>query len=39
MSGTHDISFYCDDVEETMAELKGRGSSSPIRWRIMGTGS
>ncbi len=24
-SGTHDISFYCDDVEETVAELKGRG--------------
>jgi catechol 2,3-dioxygenase-like lactoylglutathione lyase family enzyme len=24
-SGTHDISFYCDDVAKTMAELKGRG--------------
>jgi predicted enzyme related to lactoylglutathione lyase len=24
-SGTHDISFYCDDVEKTMADLKGRG--------------
>jgi catechol 2,3-dioxygenase-like lactoylglutathione lyase family enzyme len=24
-SGTHDISFYCDDIEKTMAELKGRG--------------
>jgi Glyoxalase/Bleomycin resistance protein/Dioxygenase superfamily len=24
-SGTHDISFYCDDVEKTMAELHERG--------------
>jgi predicted enzyme related to lactoylglutathione lyase len=24
-SGTHNISFYCDDIEQTMAELKGRG--------------
>lgn len=24
-SGTHDISFYCDDLEKTVAELKGRG--------------
>jgi catechol 2,3-dioxygenase-like lactoylglutathione lyase family enzyme len=24
-SGTHDISFYCDDIEQTMAELKARG--------------
>jgi catechol 2,3-dioxygenase-like lactoylglutathione lyase family enzyme len=24
-TGTHDISFYCDDVEETVAELKARG--------------
>jgi len=23
--GTHDISFYCDDIEETVEELKGRG--------------
>jgi predicted enzyme related to lactoylglutathione lyase len=23
--GTHAISFYCDDVAETVAELKGRG--------------
>lgn len=23
--GTHDISFYCDDVHATVAELKGRG--------------
>ena len=24
-SGTNDISFYCDDIEATMAELKTRG--------------
>ncbi len=24
-SGTHDISFYCDDVAQTVRELKGRG--------------
>jgi predicted enzyme related to lactoylglutathione lyase len=24
-SGTHSISFYCDDLEATMAELSGRG--------------
>jgi catechol 2,3-dioxygenase-like lactoylglutathione lyase family enzyme len=24
-SGTQDISFYCDDVERTVAELKARG--------------
>src|SRR5438270_10776517 len=24
-SGTHDISFYCDDIEKTVAELKSRG--------------
>jgi catechol 2,3-dioxygenase-like lactoylglutathione lyase family enzyme len=24
-SGTHDISFYCDDIEKTVAELKRRG--------------
>jgi catechol 2,3-dioxygenase-like lactoylglutathione lyase family enzyme len=24
-SGTHDISFYCDDVKKTVAELKARG--------------
>jgi len=23
--GTHDISFYCDDVQKTVAELKSRG--------------
>ena len=24
-SGTHDISFYCDDIRMTVAELAGRG--------------
>lgn len=24
-SGTHDISFYCDNIEETVKELKGKG--------------
>jgi hypothetical protein len=24
-SGTHDISFYCDDINQTVKELKGRG--------------
>ena len=24
-SGTHNISFYCDDIEQTVAELKQRG--------------
>lgn len=24
-SGTHDISFYCDDIERTVADLKSRG--------------
>jgi catechol 2,3-dioxygenase-like lactoylglutathione lyase family enzyme len=25
VSGTADISFYCDDIEQTMSELKARG--------------
>lgn len=24
-SGTHDISFYCDDIHKTVDELRGRG--------------
>jgi hypothetical protein len=24
-SGTSDVSFYCDDIEQTMAELKSKG--------------
>ena len=23
--GTHDVSFYCDDLRATVAELEGRG--------------
>jgi len=26
-AGTHDVSFYCDDIEGTVAELKSRGVS------------
>ena len=25
LSGTHNISFYCDDIQRTVAELKARG--------------
>jgi predicted enzyme related to lactoylglutathione lyase len=25
LSGTHDISFYCDNIKETVKELKSRG--------------
>ena len=25
LDGTHDISFYCDDIESTVAELERRG--------------
>ena len=24
-SGTHNVSFYCDDIEQTVAELESRG--------------
>ena len=24
-AGTHDVSFFCDDIAETVAELEGRG--------------
>ena len=24
-SGTHDVSFYCDDIESTVADLRARG--------------
>src|SRR5690242_9689555 len=24
-SGTHNISFYCDDIEQTVAELQAKG--------------
>jgi catechol 2,3-dioxygenase-like lactoylglutathione lyase family enzyme len=37
-SGTHDISFYCDDIERTVAELKARGVefSEPVTNRGYG---
>ena len=38
-SGTHDISFYCDDIEKTVAELKAAASSSPGRSRTTATAS
>ena len=25
VSGTHDISFYCDDIRKTVAQLKAKG--------------
>jgi hypothetical protein len=25
LSGTHDISFYCDDIQQTVMELKEKG--------------
>lgn len=33
VSGTHDISFYCDDIEQTVKELKEKGVEfeGPIR--------
>lgn len=33
-SGTHDISFYCDDIERTVAELKGR-KEVRMRWTAL----
>src|SRR4029450_4743443 len=37
-SGTHDISFYCDDIEATVAELEARGVefSGPVTDRGYG---
>jgi catechol 2,3-dioxygenase-like lactoylglutathione lyase family enzyme len=37
-SGTPDISFYCDDIEKTVAELKARGVefSGPVTDRGYG---
>ena len=33
-SGTHDISFYCDDIEKTVAELRYRGVESLTHSRL-----
>jgi catechol 2,3-dioxygenase-like lactoylglutathione lyase family enzyme len=37
-SGRHDISFYCDDIEQTVKELKARGVefTAPIADRGFG---
>ncbi len=37
-SGTHHISFYCDDIEKTVAELKGRGVEFTDEIKDMGYG-
>jgi catechol 2,3-dioxygenase-like lactoylglutathione lyase family enzyme len=37
-SGTHDISFYCDDIERTVAELRGRGVTFTSEIRDQGWG-
>lgn len=37
-SGTRDISFYCDDIEATVAELKQRGVEFTDEIRDMGFG-
>jgi predicted enzyme related to lactoylglutathione lyase len=37
-SGTHDISFYCDDIESTVRELKARGVEFTDEVRDMGYG-
>ena len=37
-SGTHDISFYCDDVRKTVDELKGRGVEFTTEIKDMGFG-
>ena len=31
-AGTHDVSFYCDDIQGTVADLRGRGVefTSPV---------
>lgn len=37
-SGTHDISFYCDNIEKTVAELKWRGVEFTEEVRDVGRG-
>lgn len=36
--GTHEISFYCDDIHATVAELKGRGVEFTDEVRDVGYG-
>ena len=37
-SGTADLSFYCDDIHATVAELEGRGvefvASPRVQWEV-----
>ena len=37
-SGTHYISFYCDDIEKTVAQLKARGVEFTDEVRDLGYG-
>lgn len=37
-SGTHDISFYCDDIQGTVADLRSRGVEFTDEVRDMGYG-
>ncbi len=37
-AGAHDISFYCDDIEGTVAELRGRGVEFTSRIEDAGFG-
>ncbi|MCZ6735043.1 MAG: VOC family protein, partial [Planctomycetota bacterium] len=37
-SGTHHISFYCDDIEKTVAQLKARGVEFTDEVRDLGYG-
>jgi predicted enzyme related to lactoylglutathione lyase len=37
-SGTHNISFYCDDIDQTVAELKARGVEFTDAVQDMGYG-
>jgi catechol 2,3-dioxygenase-like lactoylglutathione lyase family enzyme len=37
--GTHHISFYCDDIQQTVAELRARGVELSARWRTTAMGS
>jgi hypothetical protein len=38
-SGTHDISFYCDDIEGTIADLRARGAQFDGELQDQGWGS
>lgn len=38
-SGTHEISFYCDDIQDTVAQLKKRGVAFDVEVSDAGFGS